>query len=551
MKSKGYRFIALFLSLILMGGCLGGASAASDTFTFVNAEPNTLNMTQSASNLDSYVFYLVSSMLFRSYKGVVTAELCDTMTVSQDRCTYTYTIKDAVYADGQKITARDFAYYMLKGYIRSENASWFVGGQEYYDGTATECAGVYAVDDKTFVVTLVKPLVAFDGKLEIYPLQQAFAESKGEALGGTPADLMYSGPYVLTEWVHGSYMTFVKNPSYLYAASSFPTQNIKLVVSMVATTSYSMYQSGEVDMLLTVNEENYSLLSQDCHYALTGAVQGFEFNTVGFSFDGSAFVERDPKVVALLQNINFRKALSYALDRETLVAATNFSATPTNRFVAANATGNSPDSLFVNDYPLNAVPLAGDAAMARDFLTAALADLGYANISQLPKISYLTFENETYKVMGEAIVDQWKQVLGLENINIELQPINSAVMRMVFMNYDIYWQSLTVNQADPTEFLNYWTSAGGVADAMGTGAPPYSNHFDPAYDAIVSASLAEFDTVARMKLVSQAEQMLADTGIYNSILLGGAYTAVKPYVSGFTWYEEDNGYDFNELIVNK
>jgi hypothetical protein len=54
-----------------------------------------------------------------------------------------------------------------------------------------------------------------------------------------------------------------------------------------------------------------------------------------------------------------------------------------------------------------------------------------------------------------------------------------------------------------------------------------------------------------MKLVSQAEQMLADTYIYNTILFGGAYTAVKPYVSGFTWYEEDNGYCFNELVVNK
>ncbi|MCD7883751.1 MAG: ABC transporter substrate-binding protein, partial [Lachnospiraceae bacterium] len=289
MKKRTQKLLSVLLTAALTAGtfgtCFAGAEEVSDTFTFVSTEPNTLNMIESSSNLDDYVFYLTNAMLYRSIDGEVTAELCDSMEVSDDGCTYTYTIKEAYYTDGSQIVADDFVYYFVKHYITSSNYSYFVGGEDTYNDSLDTCEGVYSLDDSTFVVTLVQPTTAFDGLLEIYPLNQAFAEEKGDALGGTPDDLMYSGPYVLTEWVVGSYMTFVKNDSYINADTLFPTENLKMMVSTDSSTTYSMYLNGEVDAIISVNSDLSEMLGvENCTWYSSGNVWGLEFNTTGCTY---------------------------------------------------------------------------------------------------------------------------------------------------------------------------------------------------------------------------------------------------------------------------
>ena len=119
MHKKLKRILAVMLSAVMTAGMMTGCGTtggsaeggALDTFTFVSTEPNTLNMLESNSNLDEYVFYLTSAMLYRSVDGEVAPELCDTVEVSSDGCTYTYKIKEAKYSDGSKIKAEDFVYY--------------------------------------------------------------------------------------------------------------------------------------------------------------------------------------------------------------------------------------------------------------------------------------------------------------------------------------------------------------------------------------------------------------------------------------------------------
>ena len=81
-------------------------------FTIIATQPNTLNMIQSASNLDSYAFYLTQEMLFRPYDGVYEAEVVDTWEVDETNTVYTYHLKQTSWADGTPITADDFAYYL-------------------------------------------------------------------------------------------------------------------------------------------------------------------------------------------------------------------------------------------------------------------------------------------------------------------------------------------------------------------------------------------------------------------------------------------------------
>ncbi len=517
--------------------------------TFVSTEPNTLNMIQSASNLDTDVFYLTSAMLYRPYGDEVRPELAEGYTVSEDGLTYTYTIKEAVYSDGTPITAADFAYYMIQN-LDTATGYYYKNGLAYVNG---ECeasqVGITAPDDKTLVVTLEAPTSDFIPELQIYPLQQAFAESKGEALGGTPADMMYSGPYVLTEWVYGSYMTFEKNPSYIDAANSFQVKKLKMIHSIDQSGRYAMFSSGEADILTTADEETRTMVPDACTHYISNAMQGLEFNTTGMMYDGTTFVPRDEAVTALLANKNFRMALSYALNREAIVPVVNSAAAASNRYVSPNAKGNSDDTMFWDDYTVNTVPLSGDAEAAKGYLAAAMEELGYSDVSELPVIKYLTFDSDMYRLMAETLQAEWKSVLGLENIQIELKPVSDAVMSMVFMDYDIYYQSLTSPSDNPRLFLEYWITGGSVSDAMQAGAPFSSIYANADFDKLVNDAMYELDNTARNALIAEAEQMMLDDFIFVPIQFNGNYYAVSDRVQGFVYSDYPGGLMFNNVTL--
>lgn len=545
------RIVSLLLALMLaLTASISLAQAVgSGSLSFVSTEPNTLNMIQSDSNLDANVFYLTSAMLYRPFDGDVYPELAEGYSVNEDNTVYTYTIKDARYTDGTAITAADFVFYLIST-MDATSACYYKNGTAYLNGeTDASQVGIYAVNEKTFVIELEQAIADFEPCLEIYPLNQAFAESKGDALGGFPADLMYSGPYVLTEWVYGSYMTFAKNPDYIDAEGSFPLAELKLIHSSDANASYAMFTAGEADVLTFVSESTYELMPNSCAHVLAGSVQGLEFNTKGFSFDGTSFVPRDEKVTALLANKNFRMALSYALNRELLVAVINPTGQAANRYISPSSNGDTDDTRFVDDYPVQTVPMQGDAEKAKEYLAAALNELGYSDVSELPTIKYLTFDASMYKLLAETLQSEWKNILGLSNIEIELKPIQDAVMSMVFMDYDIYYQSLSSSAKNPRQFLEYWITGGTVSDVMQAGAPFSSIYSNAEYDELVNSAMFEFDRAARNAMIAKAEQIMLDDFIYVPIQLDGAYYAVSDRVQGYVQVGEQDGYMFNQTTI--
>ncbi|MBQ8201971.1 MAG: peptide ABC transporter substrate-binding protein [Clostridia bacterium] len=556
------RIVAILLALAMLLSTVALAETAAypvegeGSLTFVATEPNTLNMVQASSNLDSAVFYLTSAMLYRPYNGNVYPELAAKCDVSEDKLTYTYTLKDAVYSDGTPIVAADFAYYMIAT-MDGTSAAYYKNGTKYMNGECTAAdVGIYAKDEKTLVVELEMLTADFSPELEIYPLQQAFVEAKGEQLGGTPADLMYSGPYVLTEWVYGSYMTFKKNPSYVDAAASFPLAELRLIHSVDESGRYSMFTSGEADVLTFISEETQQMIPNQAKQYVSDAMQGLEFNTTGMMFDAAqgTFLPRDAEVTKVLSNENFRKALSYAINRELLVMVINPSGLPVNRLVTPMAEGNTDGSRFVEDYPLTAdyaAPITGDAEAAKAYLAKALEELGYASVKDLPTIKYLCFENGAFRLMAETLQSEWKSILGLECIEIEMKPVQDAVMSMVFLNYDIYFQSVSSSSATPRSFLEQWKTGGAISDAMQSGAPFGSVYSNAEFDALVEQAMFEFDTAKRQALIAQAEQIMIEEHIFVPILLQGGYYAVQDYVQGFVSVGNQEGYMFNHTTVTK
>ena len=525
------------------------ASSGGDTFTFIATQPNTLNMIQSQSNLDNYCFYLTQEMLFRPYDGVYEAEVVDTWEVDETNTVYTYHLKETNWSDGTPITADDFAYYLLAQLdpnMGSANASTlittygFVNAEAYYTG---ECdvseVGIQALDDYTLQLTLEEPKADFDGtNITVYPLDADFVAEQGEALGGTPENYMCSGPYVLTDWTYGSSLTYEKNDEWLLAGEQFPVQTVTMLEATDANTSVSMFESGEADMILTVDDDYLDILSDYLVYDVSGSVRAVQLNTTG---------QGDAEKAALLSNLNFRNALSYALNRDAIVQAVSPTDTAINRYLFEPMAGNTPESLFQDDYPVESVPLEGDAEQAKAYLQAALDELGYASADELPELSYLTFENDSYRLMAETLVDQWNQVLGLDNISIELKPIPDAIQSMMSYQYDIYYTSLGVGST-PSTFMNYWITGGSANDVAANGTNLFSN---AEFDQLVDEASTTMDREARMGLYAQAEQILIDEAPLIMISAPGNYAAVADYVDGVVYNALDNAIELNHLTVNK
>lgn len=525
------------------------ASSGDDSFTFIATQPNTLNMIQSQSNLDNYCFYLTQEMLFRPYDGVYEAEVVDTWEVDETGTVYTYHLKETNWSDGTPITADDFAYYLLAQLdpnMGSANASTlittygFVNAEAYYTG---ECdvseVGIQALDDYTLQLTLEEPKADFDGtNITVYPLDADFVAEQGEALGGTPENYMCSGPYVLTDWTYGSSLTYEKNDEWLLAGEQFPVQTVTMLEATDANTSVSMFESGEADMILTVDDDYLDILSDYLVYDVSGSVRAVQLNTTG---------QGDAEKAALLSNLNFRNALSYALNRDAIVQAVSPTDTAINRYLFEPMAGNTPESLFQDDYPVESVPLEGDAEQAKAYLQAALDELGYASADELPELSYLTFENDSYRLMAETLVDQWNQVLGLDNISIELKPIPDAIQSMMSYQYDIYYTSLGVGST-PSTFMNYWITGGSVNDVAANGTNLFSN---AEFDQLVDEASTTMDREARMGLYAQAEQILIDEAPLIMISAPGNYAAVSDYVDGFVYNALDYAIELNHLTVNK
>lgn len=305
-----------------------------------------------------------------------------------------------------------------------------------------------------------------------------------------------------------------------------------------ANTSVSMFESGEADMILTVDDDYLDILSDYLVYDVSGSVRAVQLNTTG---------QGDAEKAALLSNLNFRNALSYALNRDAIVQAVSPTDTAINRYLFEPMAGNTPESLFQDDYPVESVPLEGDAEQAKAYLQAALDELGYASADELPELSYLTFENDSYRLMAETLVDQWNQVLGLDNISIELKPIPDAIQSMMSYQYDIYYTSLGVGST-PSTFMNYWITGGSVNDVAANGTNLFSN---AEFDQLVDEASTTMDREARMGLYAQAEQILIDEAPLIMISAPGNYAAVADYVDGFVYNALDNAIELNHLTVNK
>lgn len=537
------KMVALALAMVmLMGVCVQASAEANADFSMSYNGVVTMNPLMSQSSNDHNVFYLTQLQLIRNYGTEIQLDGAQSYEISDDATQYTFHLRDGLkWSDGVDLTANDFEYFMkciLDPVAGSPAASsWYaIKNAELYStgGDATwEDVGVKALDDKTLQITLEYPLSTFDATIarkHIYPLRKDFVEAVGvDKLGSSVDTMLYSGAYVISDWVLESSMDLVKNDLYWDAANSFPIRNLHFYEIVDPNTEVAMFESGEVDAIERIASQYFDYL-KDYQYKTSGG--GFMF--LWMNQNGNT--EETGK---LLSNVNFRQALSYGFNREATCQAVTPASTAATRLVDPSFAGPGGGT-FVDEYPINSVPATGDVEKAKEYLAKALEELGYSDVSQLPEIKLVTWDAAEQKLLCETMIDQWKQNLGITSIQLNQYVIGTAIGTFFDLSYDIFvitWETDVL----PTDIMESMMTGGECNAGIWS---------DPAFDELVKAAVLELDPVRKAELTQQAEQIFMDDAGIIPVYLIGAINAVHDYVSGFQLSSSD-GFEFNHMTIDK
>lgn len=439
--------------------------------------------------------------------GEVVPRIAESWVANEDASEFTFTLRPAVtWSDGKPITSEDFVYSwqrVLDPATQSQyipvifplkNAEGIAGGDA---DLAT--LGVEAVDDVTLRVTLERPMPYFPLLATIWtfaPVPRHVVDSVG-LLWTDPANIVTSGPYMLTEWTHDQSIVLELNGAY-YGEKPMLTRAEYRLFQDPATEAYPAFEIGEVDCVelegTTLDraladpaaaEQIVSVVRSNCYFVVC--------DTTSEPTDA----------------IEFRQALSKAIDRTKLtktILRDQF--VPASTLLPPDIEGHNPDVAIPED-PTNARTLLEEAGIDPAGITL--------------DIAYLTSEPR-YKTVAQYLQSSWRGALGIQ---VTLTPLEAASYNDWRASLDIHpfgtytatWRS---DYGDPSNWHN---------ENFASEADHYRTHWqNDEFDSLVAAAAVNTDPAERAQQYQDAEAIIIKEAPVIPLYRGKAYRAVKPWV---------------------
>ena len=469
---------------------------------------NNLNPQGSNTDANMMVFYLTHERLVNidPDTGKVIPALATEWTVSEDGCVYDFTIAgDATFTDGTPLTAEDVKYT----YDKAKESSF--AAQKVADVISTE------VIDSTHVrVTLKKAnqdwltLMAHGGMSIMSKAACEKDPTNGPRLG--------SGMFSLEEWVPGSHCSFVRYDGYRDGAA--PTRRIVMKLYKEASTRLIALQTGEIDVCIDPSTTDLERIKSDAKLDLI----------------------QTPNVVMLympmqmekkgLDNVHVRKALAYAMDKESIVyAAYDGLATVHNNYINRGQFGLNPN-IHVYEY---------DLAKAKE----ELALSGY-------KPGELTFHIMVDKEFKKTAALIFQNACAQIGINIVLEEMETAALKGKLndaaLDYELALYQFTDDLGTDYTLRN---QHGSTVQADGTLKKNGSNRCnmkDATFNAMLDEALVETDSVKREQDYYAIENYLDEICPLVPICTSYINIGAKKGLVGAIW-KPDAKHDFRYIAL--
>ncbi|MUV38786.1 Glutathione-binding protein GsiB [Lentibacillus sp. JNUCC-1] len=426
MKKVKYSLLAVLTGMFLMLaiGCSEQGSASNNndnTATNGDGSPSGNQELNMALDTDPPTFdprkigdATSDVLLHQMFEGLMRLDqddnpkeaMAETYEVSDDKLKYTFTIReDAKWSNGDPVTAEDFEY-AWKWVLNPENPDTPAADQMFVIKNASKAKagevavdeiGVNAANEKTLEVELEFPANYFLDLLTnsvSFPVNKEIVENNSEWDQEAGDDYVTNGPFKLEERVNKDKVVLVKNEHY-WDEESVSLDKINMPIVPDENTIYNLYENGEIDFagdpagtlpLPAINalKEEGKLNNQT-----SAGTYYYAFNIQQKPFD----------------NVNIRKAFSYAVNREQIVNnITKAGQKPAMAYVSPPIWEENEEGYFKDN----------DVEKAQELLEKGLQEEGYDDIEDLPEIEITYNTSEEHASVAQAIQDMWKNTLGVE-----------------------------------------------------------------------------------------------------------------------------------------
>ncbi|NEE04643.1 peptide ABC transporter substrate-binding protein [Phytoactinopolyspora halotolerans] len=536
----------------------------------------------SSSNLPIIDPQVVTFGMWMSAKGIfeglvvqnedgtdVLPGMAESWEVSDDGLTYTFHIReDAAWSNGDPLTAEDFerTYQRLftpeagetggstSGANSYQSATNIKGATDFLEGATDDWSevGVRAVDERVLEIEVASPTPGFLLAMthpSMLPLHMDTVEEHPQDWQEAE-HIVSNGPFMIDQWVTNSSMELVPNPHY-WDTDNVHLDRIEIALLEGGTTGAATvpYENDEVDI---VGLANADIIRMESDPELADHVQIAP--SVSYVYLATLRSENP-----LLEDVNIRKALSLALDREYIAEVTP-DAQPGRSLVLGIVPGYD-ESIEVNE----------DVEEAQGLL----AEAGYPDGEGFPEINLLAGSSN---VDVEAIVDSWRRNLG---IDAKADTVETGVLverRWAVQDEDyvgFYYGSFAGTPDWPTMVGSLWSprdiqefslpadvwaeyqevQADGELSISERNAELAEMLDEHASDAsheladLVDQAMNSADEAEQQELFTQAAQLREEQHLIIPVLWKDRYFAVRPTVQGLNLRPSSDAYYFKGISI--
>ncbi len=376
----------------------------------------------------------------------------DTGTPNEDATQWTFTLRDDIFfEDGTPITAADIAF----GIERSLDPTLAIGNDEHliiqgaseYAGIYEDPAGLPSIetpDDKTITFTLEQPLAAFAD----VAATQIFTPFPEGQVSATQLDEMpiSSGPYRVESYERGSHLSLVRNEHWSAETDEIRPAHLdgyEFLFGLDPSTIDQRLISAQGDDVNAMASSTNGLLP--ANLAQLSADPGMTARTIQSLPTCTMYLALNTTRPGL-DDLQVRQAISYAVDRASVVTATGGPAMAST--ASDMLTPQVPGRYEFDLYPSEGD--AGDVETARQMLE----DAGYADgelnftmdVRNLPK----------WQAQAQSVQQSLQEV----GIGVELNVIDAATF------YEVVATPAQQNDLTVTGWCSAWLSGNPLLTAL-------------------------------------------------------------------------------------
>jgi peptide/nickel transport system substrate-binding protein len=440
--------------------------------------------------------------------------------ISPDGRTFTLQLRKGIrFSDGHPFDADDvmfsFNVYMDEAVDSPQRDLLIIDGKPI---------AVTKLDSYTVRFTLPRPYAAaerlFDGlaMLPRHLLEKPYREghfAQAWSLNTHPSEIAGLGPFRLKQYVPGQRIVVERNPYYWKIDRE--NQRLpyldELVFLFVGTEDAQLmrFEAGETDIISRLSSENYNLLSREKNRdssQLADMGPSLEYNFLLFNLNdlGVKKLDQIAGKQAWFRDLNFRRAISAAVDRDSIVHMVYG-----NRGAALWGNVGPGNKLWINQslpHPPRSLETAHQLLKAAGFSWNSTGQLFDAQGHSV-EFSIITSSSNSQRMKMATLLQDDLSQLGIQ---VHVVPLEfRAMIDRVFQtfNYEAAIMGLGGGDADPNPEMNVW-SASGTSHLWQLGETKPATEWERELDQLMQQQMVTLDYTKRKQLYDRAQQLIAE-----------------------------------------